>query len=379
LYLILKSLDPDKYEAIVNIHKEGPLVAMVEQLGWRVVKLPRIRLTKHHPLKWFGLGERLTWPFWEKIRGERFVRLIEDENIDLVYTNTMVCFEGAYAARKTKRPHVWHLREILPQNQKLFGVFGLNKTLSAILNYSTKIVCVSDAVKHQFPDWQKMPDKFVTIYNGIEPTVFDPENIPPVEKPIQAALNITDEAPLLVYVARISPQKGFHDLLEACILLKQQNVAFHLIVMGESIDQKFFERMKQRITEANLDTQIHFLGKTPAELMPSYLKQMDIFVTPSHDEPFARSILEAMAMQLPVVGTDSGGTPEAVVHQETGLIAKTGNPAALADALKRLILDSTLRKQYGENGRKKVTCDFLIQQTVNNIHTLLEEISVKTV
>lgn len=374
LYWILKSLDRSKYEAIVTIHKDGPLVDLVESLGWRVVKLQRIRLAKHErpPLK--GLGERLTWWLWKKTRGEKVVQLVREEDIDLIYTNSMVCFEGAYAARKTKRPHIWHIREILPGNRKLFGVFGTRKTLKMVARHSDKVVCVSDAVKRQFTGWQRNPDKYITVYNGVNPDVFHPDTVTVPSPSIREKLGLPADVLLLAYVARISPQKGFSDLVDACALLRQDGADFHLLVAGDPIDQRYFKHMGHMITQSKLTERIHFLGRLEPDDMPALYKQVDIFVTSSHHEPFARSILEAMAMEVPVVGTNTGGTPEAVLSNKTGIIAKTGVPGSLAQGLQKLIADPQLRRQMGQAGRERILHHFTTQHYVDNLHALYQQL-----
>ena len=374
LYLILKGLNRDLYEPIVNFHRDGPLVDLVKALDIKVVQHPRIRLTRHAPPEMGGWPARLSWPFWEKVRGENLVRLIQNENIDLVYTNTMVCYEGAYAARRTGRPHIWHLREILPNNQKLYGVFGVEKTLDLITQHSTRVVCVSEGVRAQFPHWQRTPEQFEVIYNGIDPELFNPDTIQPTQPLLRDELRLQSDVPLLAYVARISPQKGFGDLIEACAILKQENTPFHLLVFGESIDAAFMAQMEQRMDEAALRPHITLMGKQPYDRISGYLKQVDVFVTPSREEPFARSILEAMSMALPVVGTDSGGTPESVAHGETGLIAQTRNPASLAQTLKTMLtMEPAQRVDMGQKGRQRVRDKFTIGHYMERIHAVLDD------
>jgi len=374
LYWILKELDRTQYEAIVTMHKEGPFMGLVQELGWRVVKLQRIRLAKHERPPFKGLGERLTWWLWKRTRGRRVIQLIEEENIDLVHTNSIICFEGAYASYKTKVPHIWHIREILPGNRKLFGVFGTLKTLKMVSRYSDRVVCVSDAVKRQFSGWQRSPDKYVTVYNGVEPSIFNPDTAIILNQPLRERFQIPDHVPLIAYVARISPQKGFSDLVDACVLLNQDRQDFHVMILGEPVESRFLYQMQASIENAGLEEKFHFLGKQPQDAMPGYLKQMDIFISPSHHEPFARSILEAMAMCLPVVGTNSGGTPEAVIHNKTGLITKTGIPGTIAEALRKLFADPELRKSMGQAGRERVLEQFTVKQYVSNIQALYEDV-----
>ncbi len=84
----------------------------------------------------------------------------------------------------------------------------------------------------------------------------------------------------------------------------------------------------------------------------------DVFAMPSVGEPFGLVYAEAMAMELPVVALDSGGTPEVVQHGTTGLLSAPGNLDALADNLSRLLADPDRRHRMGMNGRHRVETEF---------------------
>ncbi len=371
LYLILKNLDRERYQAYVTMHRPGPLMEMVEALGWPIIRLNRMRILKGKPAT---LADRLNWRMLHWTRGRQLARLIERERIDLVHTNTMMSYEGAYAAHQTGRPHIWHIREYLPGNEKLYGLFGTEGTLNLVPRYAQKVVCVSDTVKQQFPMLQAQPDKFMTVYNGVDPVHFSPQAVIQPEHEIRRRYGIGPDTPLFTYVGRICKQKGFTDLVNACDSLKRQQVDFKLMVLGEAIEQPYWEQIQQTIAALGLAETVYFLGRQSQAVLPQYLSQMDGFVTASYDEPFARSVLEAMAMTLPVVGVDSGGTPESVRHGETGLIVKTGEVPALAEAMRALSQNPGMRREFGQKGRQRVQDSFTIERYIANIHGLYEHI-----
>jgi len=109
--------------------------------------------------------------------------------------------------------------------------------------------------------------------------------------------------------------------------------------------------LRRRVCEEGLDGRFLFTGFTSE--VPKYLRMMDIFVLPSYREGFPRSVLEAMATELPVVATNIRGCREAVVHGETGFIVPPKNAKALADAVAFLLEHPEKAKQMGRAGRER--------------------------
>ena len=96
----------------------------------------------------------------------------------------------------------------------------------------------------------------------------------------------------------------------------------------------------------------------------SLMKSADLFVMSSVTEGLGSAVLDAMAMGHAVVGTRAGGIPEAVVHEETGLLVEPADAKALAAAIGRLLKNAELRKQFGEAGRARVTEHFGVDRLV---------------
>ncbi len=361
LFWLLKGLDPERYEAIVAFHKECSLMRQVESLGHRVIRFPRIRLAKKERPHLRGLGERLTWWLWKKTRGEKVVKLIEDEQVDLVHTASLIRFEGAYAAMKTQRPHVWHIRDILPGNRRLFGVFGTRKTLKVISRYSHRVVCVSDAAKWQFSGWQRQPEKYVTLYDGVEPRIWEVAEssaLPADKMSLRGQFGILEKDPVIAFWGAATPAKAFSDLVDACVLLHQDGVSFQLVLIGAFAEDHFQEQMLDAVADAGFRSQFHILDDVPAQDWPWLLKQADILAIPGANEAFPSGALEAMALGLPVVGANVGSTTEVVQHNRTGLLVKPGMPGALAQALKTLISDPEYRRVLGQAGQSRAKAQF---------------------
>jgi glycosyltransferase involved in cell wall biosynthesis len=120
-----------------------------------------------------------------------------------------------------------------------------------------------------------------------------------------------------------------------------------------------------------LQRQARFLG-TRSDV-PELLALTDVAVLPSLEEGFPNAILEAMAAAKPVVATQVGGIPEAVVHGETGLLVPPRDPSALAGAIGRLLDDPGLRTAMGLAGKQRIAERFTFARMVTEMEALYEE------
>lgn len=119
-------------------------------------------------------------------------------------------------------------------------------------------------------------------------------------------------------------------------------------------DGSLEKQLKDLATATGFGNRIEFAGKLNHHDVPSFLRQLDIFVALSVSESFGVSVIEASASELPVVVSDAGGLPEVVDNGITGLIVPVGDVEQAAAAIGKLVNDADLRVQLGVNGRKKV-------------------------
>ena len=109
------------------------------------------------------------------------------------------------------------------------------------------------------------------------------------------------------------------------------------------------------------------------------MKEADVFVLSSEWEGLPRSVIEAMASELPVVGTDVNGTNELVIHGVTGLLVPPRDPTALAQSLTTLLLDAQMRREMGRRGRRRVEEEFDLRKTTRQLEEFYASIvSVST-
>ena len=158
---------------------------------------------------------------------------------------------------------------------------------------------------------------------------------------------------VLTCVARMEPVKNHALLLEAAALLQQRGHRFVLWLVGGGEGRA---RCERQVTELGLAREVRFLGYRND--IPELLGRSDIAVLTSLKEGIPRAAIEAMAAGLPMVATRVTGTREVVRDGDTGFLVDVGEPAALADALARLIDDPTLRARMGSRGRDVVRAEY---------------------
>lgn len=146
--------------------------------------------------------------------------------------------------------------------------------------------------------------------------------------------------------ARLEPVKNLAGLLRAFSQLKSANCV--LQIAGDGSERATLE---SRTRELGIADRVQFLGWRAD--IDSLLQQWDCFVLPSVEEGFGISVLEAMAAGLPVIATSVGGMREIVTNGQDGLLVPANDDGALADAMRRLISDPTLRSRLGANARKR--------------------------
>jgi glycosyltransferase involved in cell wall biosynthesis len=228
---------------------------------------------------------------------------------------------------------------------------------------------ITARVRDRFPD---LASRCRTVYNGVDTRLFHP-----TEKTDD---RMDDSRPLLLFVGRVSPEKGVHVLIEALPAIKEQvpELAVEIVgglsqlpyeyLVGLSEDDhvarlaRFYRRrtpdeyigtLREWIVRGDLNGVVTFTGALPyADVIPR-LQRAAVLVNPSLSDAFPRSPVEAMACGVPVVAARIGGVVESVVDGETGFLVAPGDPSELAAALTRLLADRSLRYAMGVAARRR--------------------------
>lgn len=192
------------------------------------------------------------------------------------------------------------------------------------------------------------------VHYGLDPNDFIRTNPVPNNQTVQ-----------IISVGRLVEKKGFEYLIEACKMLGDRGIPYRCRIVGEGPDQ----RINAMIRETSQDGSISMDGAKNITDIIAYYQMSDIFVLPcvvakSGDrDGMPNVLLEAMAMQLPVITTPVTGNTELIQDRLNGLLVPERDPNALADAIQRLIGDPGLRMRLGAAGRQTILTGFDIHST----------------
>jgi glycosyltransferase involved in cell wall biosynthesis len=182
------------------------------------------------------------------------------------------------------------------------------------------------------------------------------------------------EPGLVVTVARLVEKKGLGDLIEACAVLAEASVSVRLEVIG---DGPLRGELEAAAARAGIDAR--FLGALPSERVVGHYRRAAVFCLPSvvassgDRDGLPTSVLEAMALGVPVVTTALNGLAEAVIDGRTGLTVPERSPADLAAAIQRLLTDPELAARLSREARRHVEAGFSLSRSTSLLRSLFSE------
>jgi glycosyltransferase involved in cell wall biosynthesis len=187
-----------------------------------------------------------------------------------------------------------------------------------------------------------------------------------------------DKRPLrLVYFGRLIHDKGVHTALEALNLLNQRGLAdqFQLTILGSG-HPDYEAKLHQMVETFGLWNQVEFVRQVPREEIPQWLGRFDSFVfTSIWPEPMARSVMEAMAAGLLVIGSEVGGQMEMLAHDQNALTFRAEDAPGLAEQLLEAWQNPAQRRQLAQAGQQMVLERFTLKRMVNDLEAYLLNIS----
>lgn len=166
-----------------------------------------------------------------------------------------------------------------------------------------------------------------------------------------APVEMAPAPPAILTVAHMYPRKNLGALLEAYAHLQDAGIPFQGWIVGEGPCRTAWERLRDTL---GLAERVKFFGTIPRRELEDRYRRAAIFCLPSRQEGFGIVFLEAMACGTPIVAGRRAAVPETVIDGETGLLVDPDDPAALAEALAKLLQDSELRRVMGEAGCRRV-------------------------
>lgn len=293
-----------------------------------------------------GCGGRLA-------RIKRMARIMRECRVQVVHThNTHAHFYGALAARMAGVPVV-----INTQHGRGCGRHWKARWQFRIANLLTaRIIGVSEdstALCRLDDPWSS--NRMEAIWNGIDLQRFEYRG--PAHEP------------LAISVSRLSPEKDLATLIRAVWIVVKDCPRFRLKIVGEGPERPNLERL---VAELGLQHAVEFAGEQHD--IPAQLRQAAFFVSSSRTEGISLTLLEAMAVGLPVITTRVGGNPEIVLDGSTGRLVRSESPDQLAGAILDLLDLPEAWPVMGELGRQRVEQHFNVKHTVRQYEALYLEL-----
>jgi len=331
----IAALDRSRFEPHVACTSTVPmLIDLYRGAGASVHILPMPQLRRLSPAVPFGLL-RAAW----KLRS-----LVREQRIDLVVANTSrAAYIASVALGGSPVPLIWWVRDFLFGR----GVFRL------LQRTADRVICVSNAIR----DFYGPPDdeRFRVVHVGSSLHEELPRVHEAARRAERARWGFTDDDVVVGFMGRLVDDKGPLDVVEAAIRANSHDRRIRLLIAGSGRGQDgdVEHELHRRVRESGKDCVV-IAGFQRDEAL--YYRVFDLFVLATRTpEPYATSVVQAMMAGTPVVATATGGTPELVRNEETGLLVPPRDPNAMADAILRMISDRSLRERVIRAARTEVT------------------------
>jgi glycosyltransferase involved in cell wall biosynthesis len=275
------------------------------------------------------------------------VRLFRAGRYDVVHTHSVKAgFLGRLAARLAGVPLIVHTIHGVPfeiDGRLRARVYLAYERLLAPVTH--RIVCVGETLRREVEGWGVVPAaKLVTIYSGIDFDAYAPTQD---GEALRRRLGLVDAVPIVGSVGRLTACKSQVDLVDAMAVLVQRLPSAALVLVG---DGELREPLQRRVAQRRLEGRVHLLGER--DDVPDLLRLFDVYAMSSRWEGVGRALTEAMFVGLPIVATPVYGVKEVIRHEQTGLLVPTGDAAALAAAVERLVRDRVLATRLGAAARE---------------------------
>lgn len=349
LQAILDGADESGHEFELVFFEHGPWPRELAVAGFRVEVIPAGHLRQVH--RWFATVARLT-------------AILRARKPDLILNwaakTQLYGAPAAVLAGMSGRVVWWQ--------QGIPDGYWLDRC--ATLLPAVAIGCYSRAAARAQEQLRPRRETFVVAAGAPAP---GPNGHSPVDVDLPA------NVPVVGIVGRLQPWKGQDRLLGAQALLRERGHDVHTVIVGGDaygLSTEYAESLPVLASRLGLEGAVTLTGQVP-DAGP-YIEQLDVLVNASDPEPFGIVLLEGMARDVPVVAVDSGGPAEFIEDGQTGVLARSGEPAALADAIEVLLLASPeSRRAIGRAGRERFLSEFtdvaLRKRFFRQLHTLVAD------
>lgn len=330
----------------VVVSAGGWLERRLTEVGIRHYKIPCRTSSELNPKLWAGAFPRL-------------LGILRRERPHLLHAHTrvtQVLSHGLRLATRIQYVTTCHGLYKFRMGRRLFRCWG--KSVMAISEPSMERLVVQYKLAP--------PRQVVLVVNGVE---IDHFTQPVAEEEValfRERMGLRG-GPVVGAIARLSPVKGFEDLLRAVPPLLASFPRLQVLLVGDGPSRQALTRLAYQ-----LGIQRHVVISHPMEDTRIPLAAMQLFVSAALEEGFGLSIVEAMAAGVPVVATHVGGPAKIIESGRSGLLVAPQDPAGLAGAIRTLLSDPQKCAQMVENGRLRARTHFDIRRVIRQVEEVYE-------
>ena len=292
-------------------------------------------------------------------------KLVRDRDFDIVHAHEASSDVLTYAMSMIRRvpimstAHGW-----IGNSPKQRAMVALDKR---VLRYFDRVIAVSTKIQQDLIDARVPAARINLLHNAIVLANYRRNG---ASGSLESLVGKALPRPVIVSIGRLSPEKGHADLVEALRLVAARGRHVSTVLAGDGPARADIIR---QIQAAGLEQWVHLPGyvNEPARL----LQDADLMALPSHTEGLPNAALEALAMEVPVLATNVGGTPEVVFDNETGKLVPARSPESLAAGILDFLDDTAKWKRWADQGRRMVEAQFDFNVRTKRLEALYTEIA----
>ncbi|MGK7898726.1 MAG: glycosyltransferase family 4 protein [Xenococcus sp. (in: cyanobacteria)] len=315
----------------------------------------------------------------------KLTQLMRSQKYDLVHVHTPIAaFLGRIAAKLAGIKRIVYTSHGLPfHDQSSPKEYFLYSTVEKFAGKLTDLI-----ISQNYEDIKTCirlgiapKERLGYLGNGVDIDRFNRNKLDSLQQQqLRKSLNISDDTELLVgIVGRLTRKKGSEYLIEATAKLVSQFPKLQILIVGGELKtdpEPYYFQLLEKIKQLGIGDRIIFTGDRND--IPEILGLLDIFCLPTFThEGLPRSIVEAMAMALPVVTTDIRGCREVVLPERTGFIVPPHDSDSLAAALAKLLANKKLRQEFGQAGRERIEAEYDENIVFERLSKFYQQLGIK--
>lgn len=345
-----------KYRVVFFITSHGSIEELLKQYELEYYVVPLVSSSYIGNIKWWKFIILKAQYYAHLIRGQYIIeRELKKKRISpsLLYTNTIIPINGFLLNKKYRIPHICHIREFYDEDFH-FKSWIRRKKLNEILNkYCTRYICISNAIKKKY-----VPilgeEKLIRIYNGL-----------PINQKV--VHDFTKEVFNVLFVGRFSSEKNQIEAVRAIHILVNAGEKISIDFYGSGKDEI---NIRKYINDNQLENFIHLCGYADDVDYSKY--HLGVICSPF--EGFGRVTVDYMLASLPVIGANSGATPELIDEGITGFLYTVGNTSELSKLIFRYMSNRSLAQMHGEAGYERALRYFSEKKYFEDIESVIEQV-----